>query len=87
MKAHIQKQDPGEYYVIRIFDDGKKYGDAFEWSCFVIVNGEKAKIIGVDKPVKMEYRRLIREKLHEIGVNEAYWERHSNGEIKQIRVK
>jgi hypothetical protein len=66
--------------VVRVFPDGKAYGDAYE--LLITVRGldpETVEIVGAAKAPTGEQIRAIRKALNAMGIRKAIWKRFRLG--------
>lgn len=66
--------------VIRVFEDGKSYGDEYVWCATCrFLDVDRVEILGVTKPMKPSVWRSIVEKFREMGVSKIVFIRKRNG--------
>ena len=72
--------------VIRLFEDGSKFGDPFA-EVLYLVGDEGTAILKGLRTAKMDHRlwRAIRAELKRVGFTTAVWHRHKNGIIKELK--
>lgn len=74
--------------IVRVFPDGKEYGDGYEF--FITVRGldpHTVEIVGANQAPTGEQIRAIRKALNAVGITKAVWKRFRLGGVHTVEVK
>ena len=83
MNAHFEPLSG----VIRLFEDGKQYGDKFTWSGTVrFIDAKTVEVLGCLKAPKPSEWRLIVKLLGEMGIEEIIFYRMLEDETREKHI-
>jgi hypothetical protein len=82
MKAHLEPIT----FVIRVFDEGKDFGDPYAFSATLIrIDKNTVKFMGVDKQITIEMWRALDLALYEAGFKYFTFEHRNKTSFRKVR--
>ncbi len=73
--------------VLRIHEEPYcELGDPYVWSCSLFVEKDRVILKGALVAPSLSGVKAIVKALNAQGIEEVFWERHKDGQVKQVRV-